>query len=143
MNQKNINKQKIEKIAKKYNLSLIILYGSQTIGRIRKESDIDVAILGKKPTSFKSLVDLNNEFAALFNVKEIDVKSLRGANHLLLYQIMRDGVLLYGDEHQFNILKLYAIRSFQETKKLRNLRDLILKKRMEHLKTIYAGQRTH
>src|SRR3989304_4410466 len=38
-------KLKIANLAEKYNLTLVILYGSQASGEVRKESDIDVKSL--------------------------------------------------------------------------------------------------
>lgn len=128
----------IAEIAEKRDLLFVILYGSQATGKTNDESDVDVAVLGKKPISFNELIDLNGEFADVFKVKEIDVKSLHNASPFFLYQVMLNGILLYGDEHKFNIFKLYAIRSFQESAEIRRLRDAIMKKRGEHLKEVYA-----
>jgi len=134
-------KAKTEKIAKKYNLQLVILYGSFAKNLARQTSDIDIAVLGKQKISFEEEIGLNGEFmsvAAKLRVKDVDVKSLHNASPFFRYQVMKDGILLYGDIHQFNTFKLYAIRFFQETGKFRNLRDLMLKKRMSHLKELYV-----
>lgn len=69
-------KPQIDNLAKKYNLLLVILYGSHARGKVRRESDINIAVLGARPIPFEILIDLNNEFATVFKVKEIDVKSL-------------------------------------------------------------------
>ena len=37
---------KIAEIAEKKKLSLVILYGSQATGKVRNDSDIDIAALG-------------------------------------------------------------------------------------------------
>lgn len=34
-----------------------------------KISDIDIAVLGSRPIPFEQLIDLNNEFAEIFKVK--------------------------------------------------------------------------
>ncbi|OGI16801.1 MAG: hypothetical protein A3J63_02010 [Candidatus Moranbacteria bacterium RIFCSPHIGHO2_02_FULL_40_12b] len=131
-------KPKIAEAGKKHNLKLVVLYGSQARGKAKKGSDIDVAVLGEKPLSFEEVVDLINEFADIFKVREMDVKSLHKTSPFFLYQVVKNGILLYGDEHEYNLFKLYAIRSFQEGKKFRNLRDVLLKKRADHLKKIYV-----
>ncbi|MDR4506646.1 MAG: nucleotidyltransferase domain-containing protein [Candidatus Brocadiaceae bacterium] len=69
-------KPEVETLAKRYNLSLVCLYGSQVKGKIHQESDIDIAVLGAESISIDDLIDLNNEFARIFGVKELDVKSL-------------------------------------------------------------------
>lgn len=131
-------KPKIAEAGKKHNLKLVVLYGSQAKGKAKKGSDIDIAVLGEKPLSFEEMVDLINEFADIFKVREMDVKSLHKASPFFLYQVVRNGILLYGNEHEYNLFKLYAIRSFQEGKKFRDLRDIMLKKRADHLKKIYV-----
>ena len=47
----------IEEVAKKYDVSLIVLFGSQAKGNTHKHSDTDVAFLPNKNLSFwKNLV---------------------------------------------------------------------------------------
>lgn len=129
--------KQINKIGERYDLFLIVLYGSAAKGLLRKGSDIDVAVLGNKKITFEQIVDLINEFTDVFE-REVDAKSLHNTNPLFRYQVMKDGVLLYGNQHQFNKFKLYCIRVYQENQKLRNLRDLLLKKRQKHLEELYG-----
>ena len=136
-------KPEIAKVAQKHNLALVILYGSQATGKARDGSDVDIAVLGKKRFPPEQIISLYSDFDDVFKVKELDVKSLHNANSFFRYQVVKDGVLLYGDSHQYNFFKLYVIRYFQENKKMRELRDFMLKKRQNHLNKIYVGQRTY
>ena len=131
-NIKNL-KPKIDNLAKKYNLSLVILYGSHARGKVHKESDIDIAVLGARPIPFEKLIDLNNEFAEIFKVKEIDVKSLHNTNFLFRYQVMYKGILLYGKSYNYNSFKSYAFRDYYDSQDLLRLKEVFIKKRLQNL----------
>ncbi|OHB72930.1 MAG: hypothetical protein A2W17_12210 [Planctomycetes bacterium RBG_16_41_13] len=128
-----MSKPEIDHIARKYNLLLVILYGSQASGRTCKESDIDIAVLGTRPITFENLIDLNNEFAEIFKVKEIDVKSLHNTNSLFRYQVMSKGVLLYGKSYDYNSFKSYAFRDYYDSQDLLRLKEVFIKKRLQNL----------
>ena len=132
INIKNL-KPKIDNLAKKYNLSLVILYGSHARGKVHKESDIDIAVLGARPIPFEKLIDLNNEFAEIFKVKEIDVKSLHNTNSLFRYQVMYKGILLYGKSYDYNSFKSYAFRDYYDSQDLLRLKEVFIKKRLQNL----------
>lgn len=125
-----ILKQRIRKLAKKYDLSLVLLYGSQAKGKIRKDSDIDIAVLGTKPILTGDLIALNNEFAHIFEVYNIDVKSLHNTDPLFRYQVMLNAVLLYGRSYDFFTFKAYAFRAYHDSKDLFRLKEILIKKRM-------------
>ena len=67
-------KQKIDKIGKKYDLKLALLFGSRARNQERKDSDLDIAILGNEKIEFKKLLQINYEFQKVF---EIIAKCLR------------------------------------------------------------------
>ena len=123
-------KLKIIKIAEKHNLLLVLLYGAYARGKIRKDSDIDITVLGVRPIPFKDLVSLNNEFAEAFKAKDIDVKSLHNFDALFRYQVMRNAVLLYGRYYDYNSFKVYAFRDYHDSKSLLRLKENLTKKRM-------------
>ena len=128
-----MSKPEIDHIARKYNLLLVILYGSQASGEVRKESDIDIAVLGARPIPLEQLIDLNNEFAEIFKVKEIDVKSLHNTNSLFRYQVMYKGILLYGKSYDYNSFKSYAFRDYYDSQDLLRLKEVFIKKRLQNL----------
>ena len=73
----NINKLKpaIKRLAEKYQLSLVLLFGSQASGDVHKESDIDIGIMPNKNLTFEQEINLAAEF---FNVSnKIDLTNLR------------------------------------------------------------------
>ena len=123
-------KSAIKGVAKKYGLSLVLLYGSQVKGDIHKESDIDVAVLGAKPISTDDLIALSNEFAQIFEVYEIDVKSLHNTDALFRYQVMSNSLLLYGRSYDYHSFKAYAFRSYHDSSDLLRLKEVLIKKRI-------------
>jgi len=128
-------KSQVEEIAKRHNLKLVILYGSQATGKDGEKSDIDIAVLGIEPVRFEEEVDLINEFTDLFKTDDIDVKSLHGAGPLFRYQVMRDGLLLYGDRYDYDSFKAYAFRDFCDSQDLFRLKEILIKKRLQQLKS--------
>lgn len=124
---------KAKKIAEKYNILFIIIYGSVAKGDIKEESDIDIALLGKKEISFNNLIAINNDFIDIFNNDKIDIKSLHNTNPLFRYEVTKDGMLLYGDKEDYIRYRIYAFRSFCESKKLFNIKKEQTKKQINNL----------
>lgn len=79
-----------------YNLEdvlLVILFGSAVKGRLRWDSDIDIAIAGKKEKSWDQL----QEYRILFSRKihrEIDLIDLNQARGLVFYEAMTKGKII-------------------------------------------------
>lgn len=126
-------KLKIAKLAKKHHLCYVVLYGSYAKGQARPNSDIDIAILGKKFIEFQELINLINEFVDIFETDEVDIKSLHHTDALFRYQVTRDGILLYGDQHEYNHFKAYTFRDYMDSEDLFRLRDLLTQKRLNRL----------
>ncbi len=83
----------LEKIAKKYHLRLIVLFGSQASQKISKESDIDLAILPSRTVNEEKLYE---ELMSLFKRADIDLVNIKKEhNHLLLFEILHKGIVLY------------------------------------------------
>jgi predicted nucleotidyltransferase len=127
-------KPDIEEIAKKYELKLVVLYGSQATGKAKPDSDIDIAVLGNRRIDFNKHIKLVNEFTSLFHTDEIDVKLLHKTSPLFRYEVMRDGVLLYGSDYDFVSFKSYAFRDYMDSQDLFRLKRIFIRKRIEYVK---------
>ncbi len=109
----SMRKLKIAKIAKKFQLKLIVVFGSFANGKNRKDSDLDIAVLGSRDVSFNKQISLINELSMIFN-KNIDLSVLNNANPLLLFQTSKNSVLLYGSRQDFLKFKLYAFKTYND-----------------------------
>jgi len=106
-------KLKIAKIAKKFQLKLIVIFGSFVSGKNRKNSDLDIAVLGLRDVSFKEQINLINELSQIFN-KNVDLSVLNKANPLLLFQVSKNPILLYGSREEFLKFKLRAFNMYND-----------------------------
>ncbi|MDP3990303.1 MAG: nucleotidyltransferase domain-containing protein [archaeon] len=88
-----ISQQAITKIARKYNLKLIVLFGSQVQKQIHNESDVDIAFVPSRKIDEEGLyLDLVHAIKRA----DIDLVNLFTLhNHILRYEILSKGAVLY------------------------------------------------
>ena len=106
-------KLKTVKIAKKFHLKLIVIFGSFANGKQRRDSDLDIAVLSSKEVSFNRQIRLANELSLIFD-KNVDLSILNRANPLLLFQASKNPVLLYGSREELLKFKLYAFNVYND-----------------------------
>jgi len=89
----NFDKDKIKLIAEKYGLKLVVLFGSTAKGNTHQKSDLDLAFYPIKKVNEQKVYE---EFVHLFRRADLDLVNLRDThNHLLRYQILSQGIVLY------------------------------------------------
>jgi len=136
-----LEKQKIIKIGKKYNLKLILLHGSYVTGKVRYNSDLDIAVLGKKSIDFKTLLKIYSDLSGVFGnnpERELDFKSLHKIDPLFCYQVAKYSELLYGNLLDYNEFRAYAFRAYYDAKDLFKLESLLVSKYQNYLNKKYA-----
>lgn len=106
-------KKNIAKIAKKHGLELVMLFGSFASGENRKDSDLDIAVLGKKDIGFQKILIISQELSFVFG-KEVDLSVMNHANPLLLHQVEQNAILLSGKDEKFFEFKLRAFRRYHD-----------------------------
>jgi len=134
-----INKEKIKKIAQKYNLAMVLLFGSQVNGRAKPDSDVDIAYSAQKLLSTDERIGLNNELCDLFHKDIVDQIDIKNANPLLLHEISTNSKLLFGKEIDYLELKAFAFRNYTDSQSLFNLEDLLIKKRRKEFGKLIYG----
>lgn len=129
-------KKQMAGIAKRYNLALVILFGSRATGEAREKSDFDIAYSSITPIDFSEENRMATEFHSVFKTINVDLVNLSNSNPLLLKKIVDEGVPLYeAGESMFNSLYLYATRISRETEFLNKLRrDYVLYRINEYKK---------
>ena len=134
-----INKGKIKEIAQKYNLEMVLLFGSQVNGRTKPDSDIYIAYSAQKLLSTDEKIGLNNELCDLFHKDIVDQVDIRNANPLLLHEISTNSQLLFGKEIDYIKFRTRAFRVFIDSESLFKLKESLIKKRQKFLsEMIYA-----
>lgn len=87
------DKKKLSKIAKKYDLLVLVLFGSYAKGLESENSDYDVAYYSRKP--LKNKFELWNEIETLFD-KRVDLIEINSSDSVILRnQIFTSGICLY------------------------------------------------
>ena len=133
--------QKIAEVGRKYRLRFILLHGSYVTNKIRRDSDLDIALLGERPIGFEELLAMHGDLAEIFGddpQRELDIKSLHKADPLFCYQVTKDSQLLYGDPTDFNEFKAYAFSNYFDSKDLFHLERILIQKFQTYLNQKYA-----
>lgn len=137
------DRKKLDSLAKHYNLKFVILHGSYATGAPRSDSDLDIAIFGKKEVNFSDLLKFYGDCEKIFGNnrdRELDLKTLHGVDPLFRYEVVKTGKLLYGDPLEYEDYKAYAFRAYEDAKPLFELECLLVQKYQFHLKNFLHAQ---
>lgn len=132
----DVTKEKLmQEVAQKYDLRLVLLFGSRVEGKqLHKESDFDVAYLSKRKLDLMEEARMMTEMAPYFHSDNIDLVNLKNAPPLLYYAVFdKCQVLFAEDELIFPRLRIYAFRKFVEMQPIYELQHQRLR---EHAKQI-------
>src|SRR3989338_5581304 len=116
-------KNQLKAVAEKYGLKFVIAHGSYATGKEHKGSDLDVAVLSIKEMPFHKQLELHGGLSNIFGdneTRELDLKELNKTDALFRYLVVRDGVLLCGNNADYEELKFlenYRGMSFDEVAK--------------------------
>jgi len=105
-------KQEIKKIAKKFGLLLVVLFGSKAKGGFGKESDLDIAVLSEKPPSYRLFKELFSALSQIFKKENVDLRFLNEADPLFCFEVIKNGILLAGENSFYNDFKVQTIKTY-------------------------------
>jgi predicted nucleotidyltransferase len=139
-----IDADKLQSITEKYQLKLVVYYGSNA----RQEdydpvhSDIDIAFMSEQPLASHQLFDLMSDLILLHRTSKIDLVNLQTASGLLKEAVANDGRVLYEkDEGYFQNLCPYLYKCYYETRKFRQAQHALFEKKLaEELKNVRSRQ---
>src|SRR5438105_14748157 len=112
-------------VAEREGIDLVVLFGSAARGRLRAESDLDIAVrFAAGRPDFETEARVAAELhAALQPPRELDLVLLHHASPLLLIQVATEGISLYeASPEVWPLFWLYARRRFEDTEKYRRWR---------------------
>lgn len=119
-----IMQSKVRKLARKYQLSLVVLFGSQVTGNTHRQSDVDFGFLSETTRGFVETAAIELDFMRTLGVPRLELVDLAALPPLLLRNVARSSILLYeGEPSLFANFKIYALRRYRETKPLIALRE--------------------
>jgi predicted nucleotidyltransferase len=118
----------LEDLADTYQLDLILMFGSRLKGNVHPESDIDIAVYGRRIFSETEKIQLIYEFCNTFHTDAIDLVDLRTASAFLKEEVFKNYKILL----QRNAMLLYQLElaNIHEMKELEIL-DRIRRERLE------------
>lgn len=134
---KELDKIKINEIAEKYGLNLLLLFGSQASGKANKLSDFDFGYISKDGMNYSEKGNLDAELSHLAE-GEADAADLENAGSFLKYEIIRNNIILYQKDGIYENFFVQALREYFESKRLFEIRDSIIANKINELKMIYV-----
>lgn len=133
-------KQKLNELAEKYQLKMLILFGSQVKKRLHQESDFDIAYLSKKDLSGREIIDLDCDLMDVFICNVVDLVNLRNVNPFLRYEIAKNSQLLFGEEMDYLEFKTFAFKDYINHRSLFDLSSILIKRKHELLREKIYGK---
>ena len=122
----------IKKIAEKYGLKLMLLFGSQVKGKTHKESDYDIAYLSDKKLSFEDEGRMIIDLAGIVGARDerlINLADIRKAGALLLKEIFDHHQIIFSaDQNTYDSYKIFAVKNFFDSRPIFDLRDYLIGK---------------
>lgn len=109
---------RLEEIARRHGIRLLLQFGSTVSGRTHARSDVDLAALLDRATlSLGEHAALHHDLQSLYPDREVDLVLINRADPLLLKKIMEAPRLVYGTERQVQELAIYAFKRHQDHRK--------------------------
>lgn len=123
-----VDKKKIAEMAKKHDLGLVVLFGSQATGHTHKKSDVDVGYLSRRDIGYRESYNIALELARIFKNPDVEFVNMRNVSPELKKQAADQSIVLFEeDSSTFDMFSMYANRLYMETKPLRVYRDSYVK----------------
>lgn len=122
-----------DKIIKKYDIKLLILFGSSGTEYEREDSDLDLAYLPEELLNEREESGLYQELIEFYSRDDIDLVNLYKAEPGLKLSISRQGRVIFEKNNAFTEFQLYAAGIYADTKFLRKMRERELKERVSQL----------
>lgn len=126
----------LDATCRRLGLRMLVLFGSHATGKpaLGWDSDVDLAISVRAGSPRHSIWQYHDELAEVFQDWSLDVVFLADADPLFRWEIMRDGILLWGDPLDHLEYRAYAYRDFIDSADLRALETRLFEKKMVYVR---------
>lgn len=125
---------RVESACRELGLTMLVAYGSRACGRSTPESDLDLALLGPGPRNWERLSTCLRRLGEVFPDYSLDLTFLSDADPLFRWEVMREGVLLFGDPLTFLEYRAFAYKDFVDSADLRRVEQALFRKRMDWIR---------
>lgn len=129
----------MENIIKKYNLELLVTFGSFQTNRFQKQSDLDIGYISKRNLTMDEEISLLSALVFYFQKDNIDLVNLKKASPLLAYEVACNGRILFETKNRFLLFKIQASARYIDTKRLREARKNFLADQLVQLEKMRSG----
>jgi uncharacterized protein len=113
----HVDSDALRAVARRYDLRLVVLFGSHAKGRALPRSDVDVAVLARKRPwgDLDWELDLEADLCSAFPGREVDLALLNGASPLLAFEVASSGRPLFEEDSMtFSGFRSHAARAFYD-----------------------------
>ncbi len=111
-------RRSIADIARKRDLSLVVLFGSVAANTPRPDSDIDIAVkFGGGDPGLLRILEVQEEISGLFRGRKIDLAVLNRADPLFMKKIAERCEFLYAEPGEAAAFLLMAFKRYQDHRK--------------------------
>ena len=97
--------EKFKDLAGKYQIELILVFGSQVEGTVHPESDVDIAVYSKHVLTEAEKINITYELCNILQTEKVDLVDIKTASPLLKKKIFENYTVL----HQKDALLLYQL----------------------------------
>lgn len=127
-------KQQLDKIGKKFGLTLVLLFGSQMSGKkFNQESDLDVAVINSRSESYRQFLSLYPAFSKIFKDDDVDLRFIKDSDPVFFYQVFKNSQLLYGNPQDYYNYKSFAYKNYIDSRPLFQLKNKLILERQKLL----------
>jgi predicted nucleotidyltransferase len=107
--------ERVDEIARRRGIVLLLEFGSMVSGRVHARSDVDLGVLLERPAhSAAEWSDLQRDLQRLVPGRKVDLAILNRADPLFLRKVVEQCRLLHGSPRRLAELRMYAYRRHQD-----------------------------
>ena len=128
--------RKLNRVAQKHAIDLILLFGSAVTGKQHPSSDLDIAVLFQKERSLSSAEysELVHSLREIFPDQTIDLGIINHADPLFLKKVTENCRILYGPPRKLMELKIYAFKRYQDHRRYFDMEQQYVKRFLKRAK---------